>query len=69
MPAYVAWVSERDNREHGAGAGAPADPDRPGARPQPSTEVLEALVAFLDDVVERPAGAPASAPATSSDDD
>lgn len=54
-------MRKRDDREHGAGAGAPADPDPPGARPQVSTEVLEALVAFLDDVVERPAGAPASA--------
>lgn len=57
-------MSERDDREHRAGAGAPADPDRPGARPHVSTEVLEALVAFLDDIVERPAGTPAPAPAT-----
>lgn len=69
-------MSERDDREHGAGAGAPADPDTPGVRPQVSTEVLEALVAFLDDVVERPAGppgaattAPAIAPSSPADDE
>lgn len=54
--AYGGRVGERDDANISAGAGAPADPDR-ADRPTVSTDVLQALVAFLDDVVEPPAGA------------
>jgi hypothetical protein len=51
----VPAVERRDNRDNGAGA--PADPDTPGTSATVSTDVLQALVAFLDDVVEQPTGA------------
>jgi hypothetical protein len=61
-------VGEFDDRENGNGAGAPADPDQPGVRPTVSVDVLQALVDFLDDVVERPTGAASGAGALPDDE-
>jgi hypothetical protein len=61
-------VDERDDGANGNGAGAPADPDRPAVRPTVSVDVLQALVDFLDDVVERPSGAGTDAGARTDDE-